>query len=221
MKSHRVAIRASLTTLLATCACLVASTPALAETHAPGWEASSQSYPTNLAPGGSGLIAVDAYNIGGAESAEGATLTDLLPAGIKGVPEKGWRCGGTPETCSHELPAIGSGEREEELLSVLIESGTLQGPTMNTVTVSGGGTSSQARSSSQLMVSALPLGFGIVDDDGWAANADGTIDTQAGSHPFALTFRFDLNTKATGGPEGEARNLTVKLPAGIVGNPTA
>ncbi len=221
MKLRRFSCLASLTAFLATGACLAAGTPALAQ-NAPGWEVNSHSHPTDLVPGGGGTIAVEVYNIGGAESAAGATLTDTLPAGVSGVEGEGWTCDGkTPDTCTRELPSIVSGEREEYLLSVVVSAGALEGPAANTTTVTGGGTEHSAASSDRLTVSRLPAGFGLADVDGWASNADGTIDTQAGSHPFALTFAFDVDTNGNAVPEGEARNLTVSLPTGIVGNPTA
>jgi hypothetical protein len=61
---------------------------------------------------------------------------------------------------------------------------------------------------------------------------DGSVTTQAGSHPFAMstTLRVDTFTIPEGGscdsplcdyPEGELRNLTVELPPGLAGNPFA
>jgi hypothetical protein len=203
-------------------ACGVFSSAAVAlETNAPGWEASSHSYPTNLDPGGSGNVAIEVYNIGGAESSEGATLTDVLPAGLVGRTGEGWTCSGeAPDTCSRELPAIVSGEREEYLLPVTIASGALEGPASNTVTISGGGSATGAAASDSLTISTLPDRFGLRRIDGWESNANGTIDTQAGSHPFDLVFSFDMNTNGLG-PSGEAHNMTVNAPPGIVGNATA
>ncbi len=52
-----------------------------------------------------------------------------------------------------------------------------------------------------------------------AFNADGTLDSQAGSHPFAYTVHFDVNTDQKGNSEGgEIRDVLVDLPAGFVGN---
>jgi hypothetical protein len=107
---------------------------------------------------------------------------------------------------------------------------------MNDVTVSGGGASSTASSSAPVMVSSVlvpPFGFQGVD--GWASRANGTLDTQAGSHPYDVMFTFDLNTDREGAavPGNEYANgqivaagsrpedLAVKLPPGLVGNPTA
>jgi hypothetical protein len=55
-----------------------------------------------------------------------------------------------------------------------------------------------------------------------AENKDGTIDTQAGSHPYDFTVHFDLKTDAEGHSEGgEMRDVLVNLPPGFIGNPQA
>jgi hypothetical protein len=51
-------------------------------------------------------------------------------------------------------------------------------------------------------------------------NKDGTLDTVAGSHPDSVVLRFSLNRTASGESEGgELRNVLVKLPPGLIGNP--
>ncbi len=55
-----------------------------------------------------------------------------------------------------------------------------------------------------------------------ARNSDGTIDSQAGSHPFDLTVGFALNAEPGGEVEGGlARDVIVTLPPGLIGNPEA
>jgi hypothetical protein len=52
-----------------------------------------------------------------------------------------------------------------------------------------------------------------------AQNENGTPDTQAGSHPYALTNTFVLNGA---GPEhGDLKNVRLELPPGFVGDPNA
>jgi hypothetical protein len=60
------------------------------------------------------------------------------------------------------------------------------------------------------------LGFGVV-------NADGTPDTQAGSHPYAFELHFELNFDEGAGKTegGELRDTITYLPPGMIGNPTA
>lgn len=65
-----------------------------------------------------------------------------------------------------------------------------------------------------------PEGFAVS-----AVNADGTPDTQAGSHPFAFvtTLNFNQTTSSRNGasiPDENVRDIHVGFPAGLVGNPT-
>lgn len=52
-------------------------------------------------------------------------------------------------------------------------------------------------------------------------NADGTPDTQAGSHPFESTTSFAFSTDAAGVPTENMKDISVELPAGFVGDPNA
>jgi hypothetical protein len=55
-----------------------------------------------------------------------------------------------------------------------------------------------------------------------ALKRDGTIASQAGSHPFTYTVSFKFNTDEDGLTEGgEPRNIIADLPPGLVGNPQA
>jgi hypothetical protein len=64
--------------------------------------------------------------------------------------------------------------------------------------------------------------FGIESLSVTAENeAGGTVDFQAGSHPFQWTVRIVMNQDGEGTPEGRLSTLIVSLPAGLVGNPTA
>jgi uncharacterized repeat protein (TIGR01451 family) len=57
-----------------------------AETPAPGWEVTSSTFPTDIAPsGGTGTLEVNVYNIGAAPSSGPVTVTDTLPAGVVAV----------------------------------------------------------------------------------------------------------------------------------------
>ena len=187
----------------------------------PGWELNSRSYPTNMAPGTSATIGVMVFNIGGAPSASGAVLTDTLPEGVEGVSSRGWTCSGTPSVCTRELVEFLPGENEEYLLSVNVGAGVPEGKIANRVEVEGGGALDASSSHDELTVSATPAGFGLSKIDVWSSNSDGTIDTRAGSHPYEFAFNFQMNANAKGKPEGEARDMTVNVPAGLIGNATA
>ena len=77
-----------------------------------------------------------------------------------------------------------------------------------------------------LVVSASArASFGLNGFDVAFTNADGSPATQAGSHPFAMTTSFHLNTKSDPEfgviPDGEIKDLTVEQMAGLVGAPSA
>jgi hypothetical protein len=71
--------------------------------------------------------------------------------------------------------------------------------------------------------------FGLNNFDVTFTNKDGTPATQAGSHPFAMTTKFGLNSKP--GPEvegeiyavldGELKDLSIEEVAGFIGDATA
>src|ERR1700729_346242 len=67
--------------------------------------------------------------------------------------------------------------------------------------------------------------FHLVSFSGSTTNADGTVDTQAGSHPFESTtsFSFPTTTNSTGEtvPDGNMKDVSVNLPAGFIGDPNA
>jgi hypothetical protein len=72
-----------------------------------------------------------------------------------------------------------------------------------------------------LRISGAAVQFGTENYELNAYNENGSLDTQAGSHPFDLTTTFALNR--TGTPPYQtalAKDLQFKLPPGLIGNPT-
>jgi hypothetical protein len=221
---------------------------ASAETPAPGWELASSSNPTNLSPSGKGFIEIDVYNIGAQASSGTITVTDTLPAGLTATEAFGVEGSGSDESavsdhfwdCSVDDARVvtctrtgsvppGSGVSDEDGSGVEEEGDRLaigvsvapraSGVETNHVVIAGGGALGSASISKQVVISPTTPGFGFADFDGWASNADGTLDTQAGSHPYSLTIRFNMND-FVGDPNHE-RNIAVNVPPGLVGNPTA
>jgi len=105
----------------------------------------------------------------------------------------------------------------------------------NRVSIVGGGAPSVATASNEIHVTSKLAPFGFAGWHVWFSNANGTLDTQAGSHPYEATFNFSLNdildeengwsaagggVRALGNPL-EVRNIKVKLPPGFVGDPNA
>jgi hypothetical protein len=66
--------------------------------------------------------------------------------------------------------------------------------------------------------------FGIASFDGTVSNADGSVATQAGSHPYSAstTIQFNTFTEPNGVvmPDESVKDIHVDLPPGFVGNPT-
>ena len=78
-------------------------------------------------------------------------------------------------------------------IAVRVEGDAAPGTFANGVVVGGGGAVSADSVSDPVTVGSWLPGFGFSSWDVWLSNADGTPDTQAGSHPYAATFAFDFN----------------------------
>jgi hypothetical protein len=63
--------------------------------------------------------------------------------------------------------------------------------------------------------------FGVHDFDVTFTNEDGTMATQAGSHPFALNISFKGNLDGAGVLEGWFKDLTIEQVEGLVADTTA
>jgi uncharacterized repeat protein (TIGR01451 family) len=143
-----------------------------------------------------------------------------------------WACSGaTVVTCTTNpaaLPSLpfgaGTGFRSggERLgIKVNVAPGT-SGAVPNHVAISGGGAAEATSVTRPVTISSSEPGFGFPQFDGWFTNADGTPDTQAGSHPYEATFFLGLNELANKRMAGgEARNVEVDLPPGLFGDPNA
>jgi hypothetical protein len=73
-----------------------------------------------------------------------------------------------------------------------------------------------------VLPTAAQADFGIAPGSAavTALNRDGSVATQASSHPYSFTVEFELNTNPDGTTEGgEMRDAFVELPPGFVGNP--
>jgi hypothetical protein len=221
--TRRQMLRGLVAAVLLTIGVVAGSSPAAALAGS-GWELESHTFPTNLAPGGEGKLAVYAYAIGSSNNAAGAILTDTLPDGVRAVSSEGWSCTATePVICSLELPEVATGTRAREELNIEVDAGTPEGGFVNRMEVSGGGAERTVSATGPLVISSAPARFGFASANAWFSNADGTIATQAGSHPYALTFNWELNAEANQFPAAgrEIRNLVVNAPPGVIGDPNA
>ena len=243
---HKTYARYMLWFLPVFCFSLFVCSAASAMVSAPGWEVIGRAIPTNLPPGGEGVVKLYVYDLGAAPAAPGAILTDTLPEGltaIKGTFNAGADLeppGGTNEsvcegskvvTC--ELRKVLPGRVGELTIHVNVASGA-SGSVVDHVSVRGGGALSTTNASVPLTISSSLAGAGFSNLAVWMTNADGLIDTQAGSHPYDLTVAFGINDRKDKhvageildeGEEyptgGQARTINVNLPTGLVGNPQA
>ncbi len=178
---------------------------------------------------GTGEIAVNPANIGGAPTSGAYTVTlGPLPPGIitsGPVEASGWTCpGGAGEitvTCfssestpSHS-PALGI------VVPVEVEPSVATSASAQ-VTISGGGAGSDSiQMPITISKQEAPIGPAAL----WAGAFDenGEEDLRAGGHPYSAMSYFMINTvRAKGGkivPAGDSRDVIVDLPPGFLGNP--
>ncbi|HEV3322825.1 MAG TPA: hypothetical protein VG147_11645, partial [Solirubrobacteraceae bacterium] len=137
--------------------------------------------------------------------------------------------GGSYELEGREVPKkVLMFHQVEVVVGVEVE-GAVSGE-LNEVSVSGAGAPS-ARSTHAIVVSGSPTQFGAEAFEQDAEEVGGVPDQQAGSHPFQYTTTVNLNEalgpdggapgKEVAKPAGLVKDLTFKLPAGLIGNPTA
>jgi hypothetical protein len=242
-KASRAWVAVSLTVLGVFSLGVVSTSPASAAAGS-RWQLTSGSWPANLPVGGEGTIVVAAENLGDGEvdgTSTSVTIVDKLPAGVTPTGISGtagfslFQTNGSislagPVECIQPAgPCEFKGKLPPyELLQVHITVKSVQASANgadNVVGVSGGGTPA-ASLSEPLRVSGEAPRFGVEDYSATPENEDGSLDTQAGSHPFQFTTTTVLREGAqlqTGEvtPTALARDLSFKLPAGLVGDPSA
>ena len=216
-----------------------------AETLAPWFHLTSDSRPGNLS-GKSGEIALTATNLGDTSvvaSGSPVVVSDLLPEhvsarfvqeGSKNAGPVGLGNGGCEiveprkVTCTFTAGSLPPYHHLEILIGVSIEAGAFTGE-RNTASVSGGG-AAKVEVSHPIVVESSPTPYGVEDYEPVLEEADGSLDTQAGSHPFQFTTVFDLKSamafdpvvgKNVAVPAEQAKDVVAKLPPGLIGNPTA
>ena len=274
--------------LFAACLLGVSAAPAWgASTPAPGWGLFSFASPSNLPPGGVGVIQLDVMNNGAEASAGPVTVTDTLPPGVSAIKAGGlgnneggppsepvlvpvfgvdvlgpeeeearytgarWVCSGngggvrgvvgaTDITCTSNpafMPSVPAAKVQEHFvqavriaerigIEVQVKTGVGPDTVQNQASVEGGGAPMATSVSDAVTISDSEPSFGFPDWDVWFTNANGTPDTQAGSHPYEATFALRLAERATQQNKayiagGYVRNLEARLPPGFFGQPDA
>ena len=236
------------------CATWLLTAPgARADAPAPAWTITTSSFPTvftagSTYAGGGDNFVLTATNIGGAASSGPVTITDTLPAGVTPDPTGAIAgdqyapafgnvpCSATGQvvTCT-DPDAIQPGGWIHADVRVDVAAGAA-GSVANQASVNGGGAAGpvSTSASTQLNAPTPPFGFqpGTAGIDGSITNADGSTDTQAGSHPYQLSinmaFPGTFNSTFAGNPnafglqaDGHVRDVTAELPPGLVVNPNA
>ena len=216
-------MKRSILSVLAACGVALSfASVALAYGPAPGYEVFGRFGPTNLTLGGQGLLHLYVYNLGDEEGNIGPTVTSVLPAGMvaRASEAEGAECTGTSVVTCHVSP-IGS----VVLVVIPVSVSSSPGSEAVRVAVSGGGALGVANATVPVHYGSEPAPFGLVNADAWFTNPDGTIDTQAGSHPTITVVWAPTSYGMGNGQEvpsnGEARFLNVSVPPGFVGEPGA
>jgi hypothetical protein len=213
---------------LVACSMFLALAPG-AFAREPAWNINPGVSPKNLPPGGKGVIHAVVANFGDA-NAEGSAIVihDELPAGLTataisveaGYQSSGYGAVGTctlaTVTCEYTQPLPPYGHLYL-VIEVTVAEGAVSGA-LNRTTVSGGGAAT-ASLSNPVTVSAAPVAFGVESFSIVPENEDGSIDDQAGSHPFQLTTTIGLNQNAKGESVAYEKDLHFLLPPGLIGDP--
>ncbi len=143
--------------------------------------------------------------------------------------------GGSTVVCTTEGGSIPRHRLAYLILEVDVEPGLPEGTLTATATLSGGGAADPAADSEPTPIDYAPVPFGILapsfvpdflSSDGVHPQAP---ERRAGSHPDLLTVPVDFNSVLTPTKEkpnlnreaDSLRDLSVDLPAGFIGNPTA
>jgi hypothetical protein len=230
--------------LLAVCAALALATlagsaPAFADSA--WWHLTSESWPAILPSSGEGTVTVLAENLGDAQATGAAlTITDRLPSGV--TPQSvlfyisPYQFGkqdighfkicevlGQVVTCRLSESILKSlpfnpYDYMEMRISVKVE-GASSG-VQNEVSVSGAGALPVSIKRS-LKIGATQTPFGLANYGLTPENDDGSVDTQAGSHPFQLTSTLTVNQRSDPAhPPTFTKDLHFQIPPGLIGNPT-
>jgi hypothetical protein len=178
-----------------------------------------------------------AENRGFASSSGRVDLSDMLPAGVQAVSVSG-KAGGPgsferpapectlrPLRCSFSAAEAASLPPFELLeMRVAVVPSSVKPGEVNTARVSGGGAVGTISAAHALQGDG-GLRFGVEDWELVPESVGGTIDTQAGSHPFQLTNVTMLNNQSSDQNNGArsvglAKDINGDLPPGFLGNPT-
>ena len=204
------------------------ATPAAASM--PWWQIESETAPTNLAPGGEGLLLVVVSDLGDAPintSKSPVIITSKLPEGLTATSITGPIKNGTPVECvlaTLQCTYSGTLNPYEEItipIKVKVQEPPDSVISLSAQTIVEGGGAARVSRALRVPVNGEPSGYGVSSYELGPLNENGSPATQAGAHPFQLTTTVALNQTAERYPVALPRDLRFNLPPGLVGNPTA
>ena len=209
---------------------------------------------------GEGEIVVTAADLGagavhGENASEEVKIEDLLPEGVEATSVEAQSEPGAPGSTTRIIPSTGLRcpklehptrlvactykqilppyEQLEMWIRVKVTLEHAPAQTLENEVHAQGGGAKVASQSEPLKINGDPTEFGVERFELTPENEDGTIDSQAGAHPFQLTTTFDLNagfsTHLAAGDDGGSapvapaleRTLHVELPPGLVADASA
>jgi hypothetical protein len=199
-----------------------------------------------------GVVLVTVTNLGDMlanATADPVRISTKLPAGVTatsinyeeaGVGGRGIRsmsCELASLTCEATSGKVRIYEPAEIVIHVSVAPDAHSGPVE--MSASGGGAPTVS-ASDPLTVNGAPVKFGLERFEMQPLNEDGSLDTQAGSHPFQFTTTLSYNQTVTETKRGETteieegefeelvaaplvfpKDLTFNLPPGLIGDPGA
>jgi hypothetical protein len=219
--------------LLAMLACAIVATlgiPKSAFAEVSWWQMGSETVPTNLPPRAEGDLLIVLSNLGDAPiegAKETVTFTDKLPSALVATAIQGEVRGHTQMECTLTTVActfkgiVYPYEQISVAIKVRVEepSGTVT-TLPDEASVEGGGAARVSRTLA-VPVNGEPAGYGLASFRMSPLNEDGTPAETAGSHPFELSTSLAFNQNAAREPVALPKDLSFRLPPGLIGNPNA
>lgn len=217
---------------------------------APGWAIMGQVIPTVAVPGKQASIDLTVMNVGGATASSGAVVTDTLPPQLeptggssifRGVtPSGSCTVSGQTVTCALDEGEFAAGGVPKDTgadINIGVQvNAEASGVVTDRATISGGGALEAASTEIPISFGTSPAAAGFAHLWTYVTNANGTPDTQAGSHPYEFLTGYAVNSEvgedaslepsATFGEStvpaaGQARDLNYNAPPGFIGDAQA